>query len=758
MTSTATRFLPAIPLVEAKLNPPVPRHATVERTQLLDAIGAGVERPVVSVVASAGYGKTTLLAQWAAAERRPVAWLSLDDLDNDPVVLLSYLAAALDRIEPIAGSLRSALTAPPDRILAAAVPRLTSRLYEWQHPAVLIFDDVHHLVDQTCLDILTALMDQLAPGFQIAIAGRTDPRLPLARHRAQGGLLEIDQRDLALDLDEITALAKAAGFVVSRQEAGRLLAQTEGWAVGIYLAAVARDRRPGALTPLTSVSGRDEFIADYLRSEFERDFDGDQLTFLTRTSILDTVSPDVAETVAAMPAAGTRLHELALTNLLIQEVKGSTDGFRYHNLLRDFLLAELERREPGGASAAHRRASSWFLAAGELDQAVDHAMAGGDTEGAARIVAATTLPMFYAGKGRTLDRWLRGFDPDGLTRYPSLAVAAGWLHLMNGRVDAANQMGDIIERSAAAGASGLGAASFESERAMLQAVMARRGPSDALAKAEYAVSQEAPDSAWRPNALWLLGSARLLLGDSDAADAAFDATVAARASAGATEMVALAGRASIAMARGDWQAADGFARSARAGLETSYLGEILPSLIVYAVGARIAIKQGDIAGGRADLVRAQLVRPMATYVAPWFAVSALLELARAYLAISDPTGARLVVREAEQVIRKRPHLGTLTTDLIKMRQQLAGASATLVGASALTNAELRLLPLLPTYLSFVEIGDRLGISRHTVKTQAMSIYGKVEATSRGEAVERAIELGLLEPFYGLRLAQPVSNG
>jgi LuxR family maltose regulon positive regulatory protein len=149
---------------------------------------------------------------------------------------------------------------------------------------------------------------------------------------------------------------------------------------------------------------------------------------------------------------------------------------------------------------------------------------------------------------------------------------------------------------------------------------------------------------------------------------------------------------------------------------------------------------------------------MATYVAPWFAVSALLELARAYLAISDPTGARLVVREAEQVIRKRPHLGTLTTDLLKMRQQLAGASATLVGASALTNAELRLLPLLPTYLSFVEIGDRLGISRHTVKTQAMSIYGKVEATSRGEAVERAIELGLLEPFYGLRLAQPVSNG
>jgi len=712
-------------------------------------IAAGAGRPVVSVVASAGYGKTTLLAQWATAERRSVAWLTLDDLDNDPVVLLSYLAAALDRIEPIAGSLRSALAAPRHRILATALPRLTSELYRWQRPAVLILDDVHHIVDQTCLDALTSFTDQLPAGFQIGIAARTEPGLPLARLRAQGGLLEIDQGDLALDRDEIRALAEAAGFVVTPEEADRLLTRTEGWAVGIYLAAMARGRGRDSSAPLGSVSGRDRFISDYLRSEFEQDLDDDQLTFLTRTAILETVSPGIAEAVAGLPAAAPRLHALALTNLLIQEVQGSTDGYRYHNLLRDFLRAELERREPGGANAAHRRAAAWFLAAGDLDSAVEHFMAGGDIDGAARIVAPAALSMFYAGKGRTLNRWLQGFDSHTFTRYPSLAVAAGWLYLMNGNADAADHAADIAERSAGPGASRLGAASYESERAMLQAIMARRGPSDVLAKATYAVSQESLDSPWRPTALWLLGSAHVLLGDLDAADAAFDATVAAEASAGATEMIALA--------RGDWRAADGFVRSARDGLDTDYLDEILPSLIVYAVGARLAIRQGDIAGGRADLVRAQLIRPMASHVAPWFAVNALLELGRAYLAISDPAGARSVVREAEQVIRKRPNLGTLTTELIAMRRRLAGASATLVGASALTNAELRLLPLLPTYLSFVEIGDRLGISRHTVKTQAMSIYGKVEATSRGEAVERAIELGLLEPFYGLRLAQPISS-
>ena len=174
---------------------------------------------------------------------------------------------------------------------------------------------------------------------------------------------------------------------------------------------------------------------------------------------------------------------------------------------------------------------------------------------------------------------------------------------------------------------------------------------------------------------------------------------------------------------------------------------------MYAVGARVAIHRGDLDRGRDDLVRAQLVRPLATHAAPWFAVDALLELARAYLAISDPAGAQVVVREAERIVRLRPDLGTLTTDLIDIRRRLAGTAATLAGSSTLTGAELRVLPFLPTYLSFQEIGERLFISRHTVKTQAMSIYGKLQASSRGEAVERAVELGLLEPFHGLRVAR-----
>lgn len=748
---TTDRFRPAIPLVEAKLHPPTPQHATIERQRLVGLLTSASGPPIVSVVAPPGYGKTTLLGQWVAVEQRPVAWLTLDDLDNDPAVLLSYLSAALDRIEPIHASIRTGLGASRERILATAVPRLTSELHAWRRPAVLVLDDAHRLVDQVSLDAVTALIDHMPRGFRIAITGRTEPNLPLARFRAQGSLLEIDQRRLALNEDETRALTTAVGFALDPAEVHELTTRTEGWAVGIYLAAVASE--DGTLTPGSnrSVSGRDRFIAEYLRSEVEGDLDDEQLTFLTRTAILETVSPDVAEALTDLPAAEERLRSLAHTNLFVQEVIGSGVTYRYHNLLRDHLLAELERREPGGAGSSHRRAAAWFLASGDVDRAVEHAIAGNDVESAARIVAASALPSFYSGHGRTLDRWLHSFTGEGFAQHPSLAVIAGWIDLMSGRMDAADRMGDIAERSSSTGASGAGAASFESERAMLLAIMARRGAADVLANAECAVALEAPDSPWRPNALWLLGSAHLLRGDAEAADRAFEEAVAAPASAGPTKMVALANRASIAMARGDWEAAEGFARAARAGLETNYLNEILPSLLVYAVGARIAIRSGDIRGGRNDLVRAQLVRPLATYIAPWFAVHALLELARASLAISDPAGARIVVREAEQIVRRRPDLGTLTTELIDMRQRLASASSTLTGSSSLTNAELRLLPLLPTYLSFIEIGERLGISRHTVKTQAMSIYGKLEASSRGEAVERAIELGLLEPFYGLRV-------
>ena len=617
---------------------------------------------------------------------------------------------------------------------------------------MLVLDDIHRLLDRTALDVVASIVDHLPPGFRVAIAGRTEPDLPLARLRARRDLLEIGPALLALDERETRVLVAAVGHDLKPDEVRALTIRTEGWAAGIYLAALARRR--GDLDPGTHghVTGSDHYISAYLRSEFERELDDDNVTFLTRTAILETITPAIAEAVSGLTGAAERLRSLARRNLLIRQV-GDGAVYRYHNLLRDYLRAELDRREPGLVPELHRRAASWHAAAGNTNRAIEHATAGGEVDTAAGLVTAAALPTFYGGQPGTLDRWLQGFGTDSYVRHPPLAVIAGWIHLLNGRDDATERMADIAERSAFAGPPGDGSASFESQRAMLRAIMGRDGPTGVLANARLAVSREGPRSPWRANALWLLGSAHLLLGEVDAADAAFEDSVAAGASAGGTAMVAMAKRSSVAMSRGDWLAAEAHAQSARVLLEAARYGEIVASLIVYAVGARVAIHRGDLGRGREDLVRAQLVRPLATHVAPWFTVDALLELARAYLAIADTAGAQVVIREAERIVRRRPDLGTLTTDLIDIRRRLDDTAATLAASSTVTGAELRVLPYLPTYLSFQEIGERLFISRHTVKTQAMSIYGKLQASSRGEAVERAVELGLLEPFHGLRVVR-----
>ena len=211
---------------------------------------------------------------------------------------------------------------------------------------------------------------------------------------------------------------------------------------------------------------------------------------------------------------------------------------------------------------------------------------------------------------------------------------------------------------------------------------------------------------------------------------------------------------------GDWQTAERLARESHAAIDATHLRDVATAIHVHAVTARVAIHRGDIARGREELVHAQLVRPLASYAMPWTAVGALIELARAYLAIADTAGARTAVAEAEAVLRRRPDLGLFTERVGELRRQVDEAASSLAGPSTLTAAELRVLPLLSTHLTFQEIADRLSNSRSTIHSHAVSIYAKLEVSGRSEAVERAIELGLLEPFPGPQAhgAEPARPG
>jgi len=466
----------------------------------------------VSVVAPPGYGKTVLLADWAARAGRPVAWLTLDAFDNDPSVLLSYLAVAIDRIEPIDAAFAASLATSPSRVLASAVPQLAQALHAIGRPAIVVLDDAHRLVDRTCLDALAQLLDYLPPGLRVVIAARAEPDLPFGRLRARGDLIEITGRDLALDAEETEAIAGAAGWRLAPSEARALAERTEGWAAGIYLAAVA-GRREGPGRAPVDVSGRSGYIAEYLRSEFQADLPDEDIGFLTRTSILEVVEPPLADAVVGSHGAAGRLARLAHANQLIGVVSGPEAAYRYHSLLREFLLSELERREPAMTPTLHRRAAAWYAAADRTELAIEHALAGGDTDDAARLVSAVMLTTLYGGHGDTLDRWLRSFDDATFARHPPLAILGGWIHGLHGRPDAADRLADIAERSSFAGDPGDGSASFESARAMLRAIMGRRGPEDVLANAAFAVAAEAQGSPWRTMAFALLGSAHLMLGD-----------------------------------------------------------------------------------------------------------------------------------------------------------------------------------------------------------------------------------------------------
>ena len=457
------------------------------------------------------------------------------------------------------------------------------------------------------LDALTALLDHLPGALRVAIASRMEPELPFARFRVQGHLLEIGPSLLALDEPETAALTEAAGFPLEPPAVRSLAARTEGWAAGIYLACLARDRGDTDAGLIGSVSGADRFIAAYLRSEIGGDLDEGDVTFLTRTSVLETFAPPVAEAVTGMAGAGDRLARLAHGNLLIQELGTPGSAYRYHNLLRDYLAAELERREPGRVSEFHRRAAVWHAANGSTESAVEHSLTGRDLEAAALYMTPVVVAVFNRGRAATVARWLAALDDPMFARHPPLAVYAAWIHLLSGRPDAAERMAEIADGVGFDGWLPDGAGSFESMRAALRAAMARHGPRRMLEDATQAVEREPPESRWRGVALVGLAYAHLLVGDGVAPEPMLEA---ASSRAPAAAMFSLAKQAAIRINRSDWDSAERLSKESMENLLEAHYEGLVPAILAYGVAARVAAHRGDLARAR-EYPRSGAARPPA---------------------------------------------------------------------------------------------------------------------------------------------------
>ena len=733
-------------ILESKLRRPWVRPGIVSRTALVDRLLASRRVPVVAVVAPAGYGKTTLLAQWAERRGR-TAWVSLDERDNDPETLLASAAAALDRVEAIDPKLLRTRWLRGSAIAATAVTRLAGAMSAMTEPVALILDHVELVSNQECRDAVAELALHLPAGSQLAIATREAPPLPMARLRVAGSVVEIGAGDLAMDASEARGLLEAVGVGLADADQGQLIERTEGWPVGLYLAALAINAGGPQRNAGLRFSGDDRLMADYLQAELLSRLSQDQVSFLTRTSVLERMCGPLCDAMLGAAGSAAMLESLERSNLLLVALDRRGEWYRYHHLLRDLLGAELRRREPEIVPQLHRGAAAWYEANDLGELAINHAREAGDSDRVARLVLGGMQPVWASGRVDTVLRWMEWLEQRHLIeRYPAVAVHGALIFALLGRPARTEWWAAAAERASATGQLPDGS-TMASYLAYLRALLCRDGVQEMRRDAQIGWDGLSPLSPYRATMRYTEGLSHLLEGDLETADPilahAFDAATGMGAAPLAA--VVLAERCSIAVGRGDWPAAVALAELALAIVQDGEFDDYWTSALVYAWAARAAIHLGNLAAAREYVVRAARLRPLLTYALPVVSVQALLELARAYIALTDPDGARAVLRQAHDILQQRPDLGLLPAEADELRAKVETFRRQGVGGgSSLTTAELRVLPLMATHLSFREIGERLYLSPHTVKTQALSVYRKFGVSSRSEAVERAYKVGMLE--------------
>ncbi|HEU6445854.1 MAG TPA: LuxR C-terminal-related transcriptional regulator [Gaiellaceae bacterium] len=734
-------------LVEAKLSAPFVRPGTVAKADVITRL-CTERAPFVSLVAPAGYGKTTLLARWADADQRPFAWVSLDGRHDDALVFLRYIAAALHRVEPLPRVVFSALSGPRGSASATRVLGVGRTLAARERPLVLVLDDLHAVENPSCLDVLAELVQFIPAGSQIAAASREEPALPLARWRAQGQTEEIGVADLRLNEQEAELLLAAAGVELAPSELSELTERTEGWPAGLYLAALSMRAGGEDATSVGAFTGDDRFVAEYFRVELLDRLPAAEASFLEHTSVLDRMCGGLCDAVLQTTSSAHTLESLERTNGFVVPLDRRGEWYRYHHLFRQLLRTELERREPQVVRELSARAMAWCIANELIEEAIVYGHAAGETDTVAQLLDALALPLYFDGRLETLEEWLAWFDDDDeLARYPALAVYAAWVHVLTGRPADCERFLALADGATSAIPLSDGSATIEPWVATLRAAMMGDGVEQALADANLALEQFPPESTWTAVALLIRGVALALLDEADQARAGLATTVERSLSVGSVES-AYVGHAELALLaarRGAWGEAGRHARAAHALVEETGLGEYAPSAIVHAASARVALHEGRQEDARAALARAHRLRPQLDHGIPWLTVQVGLELTRAHLALAEAGPARTVLSETERVLELRPDLGSLVAEARELHERVAAtAGSGGAWAMSLTRAELRLLPYLATHLTIPEIASRLFISRNTAKTEAVSIYRKLGASSRSQAIERAVGVGLLE--------------
>lgn len=746
------------PLLSVKHVVPPPRPGALQRERLHRLLlDAGPARLRV-VVAPAGSGKTTLLGEWAndPRETRGVAWVSLDPSDDEPVRFWTYVVMALRSVRGDLGARAlSALAVPGVDPVAVALPTLVEELSGSSDAHVLVLDDYHVIRDARIHEGLEFLLGYLPPTLCLVVAGRADPPLPLARLRARGDLVEIRGDALGFTVEESASmLATVSGVELDDETVGRVRQRTEGWAAGLQLAGITLRGSPDPVATAAQLRGDDRHILDYFSEEVVATLPADQRDLLIRTSPLDRLCGSLCDAVLQRTGSAEVLADLDRANVFVVPLDRRREWYRCHSLFRDVLRQELDARSDGPTSELLGRAADWYAASGHVDDAVRCRLAAADEGGAEDLLAASEAWFFEQGAAAT---YLELGERLAEVRDPAVSLMLAYAAVLSGRFDRVQPWCDatsalVTDATALDG--------WSSARAAVLTMRAAYGhdeeddPGEALAEAGDAVALERdPDEPGYVAARVALGSALLRAERfGDAVEVLLTAwTCPSRALLPSTLVLQTGGLLALTLVLADRDddaraLVEDLAGDAEAA-ETAW-GDAAAAATTWIrlVEGRTALAAGAAVEARDVLARA--VRLATVWGRDTYQVMALTALAEAELATGDRAAAGAALTRARDLVsteRVRPR-AVRELEAVETR---VGRGAVRAARRAgriheeLTDRELAILRVLPGAASRREIADALFLSVNTVKGYTRSLYRKLGATSRQEAVAEGRALGLI---------------
>ena len=719
----------------------------LRRARLLELLDDDGGASLTVINATVGYGKTTLVRSWCIERPEAVIWMTLDSADDDPVRLWAHLATAVERLgEGFGRRALSALGARGAQV-ETAVDELMNGLVAYGRRVSIVLDDLHAVSSETSLRSIAQAVERLPTNARLLASTRSDPAIGVARLRARRVLSEVRARELAFTVDETRELVVREGIGLSSDSVELLVERTEGWAAGLYLAALwLRDLRdPNGGVRDFAASARQ--VGDYLADEVLTALAPEIRDFLLRTSVLPRFTPDLCDAVLGRQDSAAVLAELARSNMFLVALDARGEWYRYHHLFGDVLQLELG---PGAARELRCRAAAWCSAHGLVEEAIEYAAAAGEAEMVAELLIERHLEFIWGGRLGQFLAWVRWLPAELLVQHPVLpgaaAIAAAllaapeveveqllavaerakrerpqlWWPYLEAGVEAARSQiiegGDVAaavghaRRAVAAAQEGADVLSVSALGCLVQALFFAGELDEARRVATQAV--ERPDAPGVPDAY--VGSLGLLaLIDSEQ---------------GRTEGAEAWARQSLAFARQHFQADSWVASAAHLGLALACA-----------------------ATGRLDEAEREALRGERLRRSPQPTVGhahALLVLAQVRLARSRLARAEGDLERAKRAIAEFPDSGRLPAMAATIEQSLVAARANAGGREPVEEpspAELAVLRGLAAGLSRREIGAQLYISLNTVKTHTRELYRKLGATSHTEAVARAEALGLFGP-------------